>query len=339
MRPSLGERSISHVLDHFFESVKNPCFEPHPIKGIWTRRLHPLVLDSDSLTPERHSLTPGSTIEVKSRCYLIEEDTNSFKLKKIEDWIDKPGDSVSQKQYSVRLGDGKVIRAWNLALCPFTPSECSDLELNHTRPYPGFCVGDRFELVTTAVHAYGKKGSPPLIPNDASLFFEIEILSQKAVETVMDCIKIALSEKDKGNLNFKNGSLKEAELHYKCALEKLNFVFATSESQKDMISSIKLTCHNNRAACQLQLKNFTEAKQSCDKVLYLDPSNVKAFYRRARAHCEKHDFERAKRDIIRAIKIKPADLTLRNELEKIKQLEAADNEKLKLTYSNPKILS
>lgn len=39
-----------------------------------------------------------------------------------------------------------------------------------------------------------------------------------------------------------------------------------------------------RAICFLKLSRFQEAKQDCDLALQLEPSNKKAFYRRALAH-------------------------------------------------------
>uniref|UniRef100_A0A8C7YX01 Sperm associated antigen 1a n=1 Tax=Oryzias sinensis TaxID=183150 RepID=A0A8C7YX01_9TELE len=41
--------------------------------------------------------------------------------------------------------------------------------------------------------------------------------------------------------------------------------------------------YTNRAVCYLKLLNFEEAKQDCDSAIRLDPTNKKAFYRRALA--------------------------------------------------------
>lgn len=39
-----------------------------------------------------------------------------------------------------------------------------------------------------------------------------------------------------------------------------------------------------RALCYLKLERFAEAKQDCDAALKLEPTNKKAFYRRALAN-------------------------------------------------------
>lgn len=78
-------------------------------------------------------------------------------------------------------------------------------------------------------------------------------------------------------------------------------------------------CNLNRSACQLKIGDFAGAKQSCSDALYLDPKNVKALYRRAQANSGTYDFDRAYKDIIAAIKLNPADTTLRDEFNKIKE--------------------
>lgn len=45
-----------------------------------------------------------------------------------------------------------------------------------------------------------------------------------------------------------------------------------------------MLCVVCRALCYLKLERFTEAKQDCDAALKLEPTNKKAFYRRALAN-------------------------------------------------------
>lgn len=49
-------------------------------------------------------------------------------------------------------------------------------------------------------------------------------------------------------------------------------------------AAVNRPCCIRRAICFLKLRRFQEAKQDCDLALELEPSNKKAFYRRALAH-------------------------------------------------------
>uniref|UniRef100_A0A3P8PCR5 RNA-polymerase II-associated protein 3-like C-terminal domain-containing protein n=1 Tax=Astatotilapia calliptera TaxID=8154 RepID=A0A3P8PCR5_ASTCA len=50
------------------------------------------------------------------------------------------------------------------------------------------------------------------------------------------------------------------------------------------LKSEECTIYTNRALCYLKLERFAEAKQDCDAALKLEPTNKKAFYRRAMAN-------------------------------------------------------
>lgn len=128
--------------------------------------------------------------------------------------------------------------------------------------------------------------------------------------------------KDLGNKLYQAGAHQPAADSYTRALDNLRFLFPEEESDQEVINGIRLVCNLNRAACQLKLNLFAEAKQSCSDALYIDPNNVKALYRRAQAHCSTFDFDRAKRDIVAAIKQSPQDTTLRAELKTIQERQA-----------------
>lgn len=50
-----------------------------------------------------------------------------------------------------------------------------------------------------------------------------------------------------------------------------------------MIKQIKISCFMNIAACSIKTKAFEAAVAACGEVLKLDPDNLQAIYRRARA--------------------------------------------------------
>lgn len=65
--------------------------------------------------------------------------------------------SVGSKPYSFTVGAGKVIRGWDIGV-------------------EGMKVGGRRQLHIPASMGYGMAGSPPSIPPNAKLIFEIELL-------------------------------------------------------------------------------------------------------------------------------------------------------------------
>ena len=127
--------------------------------------------------------------------------------------------------------------------------------------------------------------------------------------------------KDQGNAAYKAADVPLAVESYKKALSYMRFVFPEEEKDQTQINNIRLVCYLNLAACQIRTRDYVGAKKSCSDALYLDPGNVKALYRRAQASAATMDFDRAKRDIISAIKLAPSDQALRQEFLNIKQGE------------------
>ncbi|HTP52746.1 MAG TPA: FKBP-type peptidyl-prolyl cis-trans isomerase [Anaeromyxobacteraceae bacterium] len=66
--------------------------------------------------------------------------------------------SVGGDPFSFRLGAGEVIEGWD-------------------RGVAGMCVGGRRKLTLPPELGYGSAGAPPQIPGNATLVFEVELLS------------------------------------------------------------------------------------------------------------------------------------------------------------------
>ncbi len=84
--------------------------------------------------------------------------------------------------------------------------------------------------------------------------------------------EIATNFKNQGNDCFKSKDFKNAIEYYNKALD-INC----------NIDSIDAACYGNRAACNLELKNYRRCINDCKECLKLEPKNIKAIYRTGKA--------------------------------------------------------
>eukprot|EP00359_Climacostomum_virens_P011559 CAMPEP_0204904492 /NCGR_PEP_ID=MMETSP1397-20131031/4893_1 /ASSEMBLY_ACC=CAM_ASM_000891 /TAXON_ID=49980 /ORGANISM="Climacostomum Climacostomum virens, Strain Stock W-24" /LENGTH=286 /DNA_ID=CAMNT_0052073287 /DNA_START=1 /DNA_END=861 /DNA_ORIENTATION=- len=111
------------------------------------------------------------------------------------------------------------------------------------------------------------------IPDDLSNYPELEALQALAWEGPPE--EVATNFKNQGNEHFKLGTPKglvDAVKFYSQGLE---------EELPD--GELKVSLHNNRAQAQLLLKNYGYAIKDSQEVLRMQPGNLKAYYRIAKA--------------------------------------------------------
>eukprot|EP00775_Hariotina_reticulata_P005268 gene5268-5503_t len=161
----------------------------------------------------------------------------------------------------------------------------------------------------------------------------------------------ATARKEKGNAAYKAGSLARAARQYNAAVEA-----ATSITERDMGPSstgmdaleendaaaaaapstarlmsqareVKKACMNNWAAVELKRHNWAEAAKQASKVLDLDPSNVKALYRRAQARMALNELLEAELDVKAGLLKEPTNSDLLVLQRKLKALLRELNKK------------
>uniref|UniRef100_H3B7U3 Sperm associated antigen 1 n=1 Tax=Latimeria chalumnae TaxID=7897 RepID=H3B7U3_LATCH len=120
---------------------------------------------------------------------------------------------------------------------------------------------------------------------------------------------IADREKDKGNEAFRAGDYEEAIAYYSRSILVLPTVVA----------------YNNRAQAEIKLQDWHNALNDCEKVMELDPGNLKALLRRATAHKQLSNYRAAKVDTEMVLQTEP-DNTIAKKLlteveKKLKDLE------------------
>ncbi|KAK7872050.1 hypothetical protein R5R35_004553 [Gryllus longicercus] len=102
---------------------------------------------------------------------------------------------------------------------------------------------------------------------------------------------LATQEKDKGNEFFKAREYKEAIEHYSSSI-------AIEPSP---------VAYNNRAMAHIKLEQYLEALRDCNKVLELEPNNVKALHRRGIAYKHRGNYQQALDDFLRILQLEPSN--------------------------------
>ncbi|KAH3678519.1 hypothetical protein WICMUC_001536 [Wickerhamomyces mucosus] len=110
---------------------------------------------------------------------------------------------------------------------------------------------------------------------------ELEALKALAYDGEPD--EVATNFKNQGNGQFKIKLFKNAVEYYDKGL-----------AVKCDVSSINAALYLNRAACNLELKNYRRCINDCKESLKLDPTNIKAYFRMAKAFFTLEKFDEAK---------------------------------------------
>jgi len=120
--------------------------------------------------------------------------------------------------FEFKLGQGQVIKGWDQGIATMKRGELAILTCRHD-------------------YAYGEHGSPPTIPANATLNFEIELLDWDDPEpdTIEGKIKAANKKKDEGNALFKDGKYEGASAKYQKAIDyfKQNWGFSEAEKKRN----------------------------------------------------------------------------------------------------------
>ncbi|KAM9023353.1 sperm-associated antigen 1 isoform 2-T4 [Ara ararauna] len=148
--------------------------------------------------------------------------------------------------------------------------------------------------------------------NSKARFFSrpsLPIIKKKIDTTGMtkkEKIFIATREKEKGNEAFASGDYVEAVTYYTRSIS----VIPTAAA------------YNNKAQAEIKLQDWDSALQDCEKVLGMEPGNIKALMRRATVHSQLHNYQAAIEDLDRVLCVEPQNaIAKKNLLEVEKKLK------------------
>uniref|UniRef100_A0A8B9D720 Sperm associated antigen 1 n=1 Tax=Anser cygnoides TaxID=8845 RepID=A0A8B9D720_ANSCY len=148
--------------------------------------------------------------------------------------------------------------------------------------------------------------------NSKSRFFNrpsLPLIEKKIDTTGMtkkEKVFIATREKEKGNEAFASGDYMEAVTYYTRSISVLPTAAA----------------YNNKAQAEIKLQDWDSALQDCEKVLDMEPNNVKALMRRATVNNQLKNYETAIEDLNKVLCIEPENaVAKKNLLETEKKLK------------------
>ncbi|XP_059528078.1 sperm-associated antigen 1 [Myotis daubentonii] len=139
--------------------------------------------------------------------------------------------------------------------------------------------------------------------NNKSHLSKIETRLDTAGLTEKEKDFLATREKEKGNEAFKSGDYEEAVKYYTRSISVLPTVAA----------------YNNRAQAELKLQNWNSAFQDCEKVLELEPGNVKALLRRATTFKHQNKLQDAMEDLRQVLDAEPDNELAKKTLSEVER--------------------
>lgn len=142
-----------------------------------------------------------------------------------------------------------------------------------------------------------------------------------------DCIREAEAAKEAGNVLFRRGSNEEALAKYREGLELCSLYHrkvqlkAKSRELYQRAAVVVISLHLNAAQVCLKLWDWDSAASHADRVLQINPQNLKALYRRAvaRSHTDS-TLEQACEDFARVVALDPSNKEAQEGLQRTQEL-------------------
>lgn len=142
--------------------------------------------------------------------------------------------------------------------------------------------------------------------------------------------------KAEGNELYKKGEYESASEKYFEALSYLEEQIIKEQPKSETwygIAKQKVPFLLNYAQCKLLTHDYAEAVRHTTSALEIEPENVKALYRRGKAHSASWDVEEAKRDMRKAAELDTSlastvEREMRSLAQRVKEKDALDRERL-----------
>jgi len=143
------------------------------------------------------------------------------------------------------------------------------------------------------------------------------------------------SRKEVGSTLFKKGRIALALERYKKVAEMFSYTDnIKDESAKAKAKDLKMLCELNKAACFLKLKEYADAKKSCELVLKEQSINLKAMFRKAQACYEMKEIQDCIQVLKRLLETDPQNREARTLLKRAHEAQKEEDKKSKGLYTD-----
>eukprot|EP00002_Diphylleia_rotans_P029753 TRINITY_DN6076_c0_g2_i2.p1 TRINITY_DN6076_c0_g2~~TRINITY_DN6076_c0_g2_i2.p1 ORF type:complete len:525 (+),score=150.96 TRINITY_DN6076_c0_g2_i2:764-2338(+) len=147
-----------------------------------------------------------------------------------------------------------------------------------------------------------------------------------------DRMRLVKINKDEGNSLFRDGNVEQALQRYVKALTHTDKFFDLSEEDKKEVADMRLSLYLNISQCYLKLDKYPRVIDNCTQALAIQPTSVKALFRRAQAYLHTKEFEKARLDAVKAQELDKEDKAIPKLVDRVNAEIAKAKDKEKKMY-------
>ncbi|XP_036389599.1 peptidyl-prolyl cis-trans isomerase FKBP5 [Megalops cyprinoides] len=189
-------------------------------------------------------------------------------------------------------------------------------------------------------YGFGREGKSEFnIGPNAELVYEVTLKDfEKAKESwemdLKEKLEMAVKVKQKGTQYFKVGRFCQAMIQYQRIVSWLEMECGVGVEQQQGVHAFLLVAQLNLALCHLRLGEYSQAVESCNKVIELDGENEKALYRRGEARLLRNEFSLAMDDFRHVLQVNPSNRAARSQISVCQRKIREHHERDKKIYAN-----